>query len=768
MRFTPRKFVVVMAACALVLSGSIGTALAARSTGGGGASGSASAVDSVAPASGPRSGSAGAAASSEVGAAVPAPFTDAVAFATKTGFRGVVTWSASSPVAPTIRWGQSPDALDQSLVVPDAPDTAGVAVIDGLEIGTTYYVSIVDGVSGAVVGPLTLVAANAYNNYDQATGVYTLNALVQLDSQSLPADVPADQALADIAQGVNVFAERVYDALDGHAQLGHVLVTDTQIAYAVNEPFGVEETFVPTSNLNPCGADRNLADVLIQTSVPFDSHTFLWAIDEPCTSFYVGREGQLVVPWTGDLHFGYVATHEMLHYAFGAPDLYDPAETGESGCRNLEWDGSLMHNTGGWAGNQWILTELDRSPEQTPCDHQHDEGYSWDSLQERYTQIPDGPIEHVVDVQPRGNEDGGALAIRVLDRGPGTSTLTPFTPNDANPDYNPGTCSADNLATSFTDPVGDATVLLGVDHGVGAWGDPALDVVSSGVQYNDVDGDGRASMRDTVSFTVAVDDLKDTPPTGSHGEYFDYTFTMGSSRFYAAGQWSRLAAGPTFELGRFAVTRSLIAPVTGTWDVDADEVTIVVPAVIQGPTGAIVFQAAPGARITGFTVTTRRIVGRVIPDADVAGGGCPLTAPAEAGELPPPPAPPSVPTEPNAVLNGGDRATMTGTVWQTNSNYGDCAENLDDPRCNVFLIEVDATGILEFDVTATDKPLEDYDIYLYDSDRSGLLYAGAPAPAADAAAFPVEPGRYYVQVMPYDAAAGSRFTLGLTLAGAAL
>lgn len=700
---------------------------------------------------------------------LPAPFTDVVAFATKTGFRGVVSWSTSEPIAPVVRWGASAQALDQELVVPDAPDTAGVAVIDGLEIGATYYVSIEDRLSGVATPPRSLVARNAYNNLDEATGTYTLNLLVQLDSQSLPPEVPADQALEEIAAGQNVFAERVYDALDGRARLGQVLVTDTQIAYAVNEPFGVEETVVATSDVNPCGADRNLADVLIQTTIPFDSHTFGWAIDEPCTSFYVGRLGQLVTPWADDLHFGYVSTHEMLHYAFGAPDLYDPAETGASGCRNLAWDGSLMHNTGGWKGSRWELTELDRDPESTPCDHQHDPGYTWDELQSRYTAIPDGPIEHVVDTLPRGNADGGALDIRILDRTPASSTLRSFTPDDANPEIAGRVCAADGRSTSFTDPSGDATMLLGTDTGVGPLNDPAVDVVAGAAAYADVDGNGTPSPADRLTFTVEADDLQDTPAAGGQGEFLEMAFSAGSSSFYASAQWDRLTGEPTYELGRFETTRAAVAPVTGTWDIDSDRVTIVIPAVIPAATAGepAAFAVEPGVTLSGFAVTSRRVVGVVVPDADTASGGCDLTAPGT--PPPPPPTPPtnepgSLPTEPSATLRGGDTVAIEGTAPATNDAYADCVDVLTDPRCVVYLVDLQpgSQGALAIDIEA-DDPLADFDVYVYDLAGTQVGFAGLTGPVDVGAAVPVTPGRYYVQVVPYTATKGSPYALGLTL-----
>lgn len=799
---TRRKITVLTVAIALAITASIGTALAARNGGGDGEAAAKpgkvkkdKSGENVTPTS------------------LGAPFTEALAFATKTGFRGVVTWAASAPVAAEVKWGLTPENLDQSLIVRDAPDTAGIAVIDGLTIGSTYYVTITDKVSGAVAGPMALFAGNAYNNYDAATDTYTLNALIQLDSQGLPAEIPSEQALSDIAAGVNVFAERVYDALDGNARLGKVVVADTQIAYAVNEPFGVEETLVATSDVNPCGADRNLADVLVQTTIPFDSHTFGWAIDEPCTSFYVGRVGQLVVPWEDDLHFGYVSTHEMMHYAFGAPDLYDPAETGASGCRNLDWDGSLMHNTGGWAGTEWELTELDRSATQTPCDTQYDDGFTWDYLQERYTNVPDGPIEHMFDVLPRGNEDGGALDIRILDRSPAASTLTAFTPDDSNPEILGGTCAADGRSTTFVDAQGDATRML-VDSGQPALSDSALDVIGGGAAYVDVDGDNLPSQADTITFTVDVDDLKDLPATASQGEYFDFAFNIGARKYYGAAQWDHVNP-PTFELGEFQTTRVGLADnLEGTWDIVNDKVTFVVPAVIYPePAGPLlpeevpaevrdqvpndpaellpegtpeevrdavaaeeedlskpVFAAEPGAKITGLAVTSRRLLGVVVPDADVASGGCSLQLPGTPVTPPPPPPPPpsgGVPTEPSVTLAGGDSVLIEGVVPVTNAGYSTCVGKLADPRCVVYMVEVNPTsgaGILEFDITADSDLLEDFDVYLYypDGTQTEVGVAGATGPA-DIGGSPVEAGRYYVQVVPYDAAAGSEFTLGLTL-----
>jgi hypothetical protein len=127
------------------------------------------------------------------------PFTDVTAFATKTGFRAVVAWSATERVAGVVRYGTDPAALDQVAPAPGAPDTAQLVILDGLTTGATYHYVVEDLLSGAVTPVQTFEATNAYTDYDEAAGVYTLDLLVQLDSQSLPEGTAGLLALEDIA-----------------------------------------------------------------------------------------------------------------------------------------------------------------------------------------------------------------------------------------------------------------------------------------------------------------------------------------------------------------------------------------------------------------------------------------------------------------------------------------------------------------------------------------------------------------------------------------
>lgn len=547
------------------------------------------------------------------------PFTRTIGYATKTGFRGVFAWSATRPVSAVVRFGKSPATLDQTAkALPGAADTAGLAIAQ-LEHDVTYYWAVEDTATGARSEVKSLVARNAYNDWNGNT--YTLNLLIQLDTDSLPPDIPSDQALTDIAAGVNIFAERLYDALDGYARLGTVIITDTNLDYAANVPFQA---------MPVCADPANLADVLVQSTVPFDSHTFGgWSIDNPCISFYVGRIGQLVLPWVDDLHFGYVSTHEMMHYGFNAPDLY-PEGTIDTGvvadCRNTQWDGSVMHNSGGYKG-QWELTELDRNDTLTPCS-MGDNEHTWKVLRTRYKNIPenaDGPIDHIIDEKARGNPDGGALEIFILDRELEASTLTPFTPDDSVP-------SCSNTLPQVVDSTNDST---GAERfpGTPAPNEDSLDVKDAFLTWE--------AATETVWFTINVKELTALPPYGALGHIFRFNFDYDGVRY----QLRASRAG--IEERSLTIAHLNAVPLTGTtlatglpgaFDVDRNQVTIGLPWSVfsQAVPGAAKF--APEREFSKFEIIAQRYYGPAVAlTSDVAKGFCKylVNQEAHAGNLPP-------------------------------------------------------------------------------------------------------------------------------------
>ncbi|MFP5247956.1 MAG: fibronectin type III domain-containing protein, partial [Thermoanaerobaculia bacterium] len=509
-------------------------------------------------------------------------FLETEGFATKTGFRGVFTWKASQPVTGVVHYGTSPTALTQSVSgVPGAPDTAQLAVASNLERGKTYYWQVEDTLTGAKSPVKSLEAKNAYTSWNGE--VYTINMLVALDLDSLPPDIPHDLALQDIANGMNIFAERLYDALDGYARLGKVIITDTNLDYAVNQPFGD-----PAGGAVCDGENTTVADVLVQTTVPFDSHTWSgWAIDNPCIGFYVGRIGQLVVPWEDELHFGAVAAHELMHYAFNAPDLYTVEGPVTVDCRNIDWDGSLMHNTGGFIG-KWELTELDRNPTLTPCNHGN-EPYSWDVLRTRYTEVPlnpEGPIQDMFNLEAKGHPDGSGLEIWILDRNPASSTLTRYAPDDTVPPCGP-------TLPQVVDKAGDATrISTGVliaepDPGVGS--DDNLDITEARLTWD--------ASTESLVFHIKVKDLKDmlSPPaiTHSYRWYFDYErkrYHIRANRNLDGTSSRELRLGTTV----------LATGLPGTFDIANDEITVVLKQIPGAP------GLSPGQKLESFELYGRR------------------------------------------------------------------------------------------------------------------------------------------------------------------
>lgn len=690
------------------------------------------------------------------------PFTEVLSFATKTGFRAVVSYSSEAPVAGVVRYGTSPDVLDQVAPAPGAPDTAQLVILDGLEVGATYWYQVEDLLTGETSDVHELVAENAFNDLGPNTeqdptevsykpDVYTIDLLVQLDAESLPDDVDPDRSIAEIAQGINVMAERIYDALDGHARIGKVLVTDTNIDHGGTLP-GVTVVHAPGT----CDAPRNLADVYVTTAMPFDSHTFHYAIEEPCTAIFLGRQGQLVVPWEDDLHFGHVAAHEVMHYAFGAPDLYDATGTGATslGCRNLDWDGSLMHNVGGWSGDRWEMTEVDETPQLTPCAHNNDyEPSTWDEIQSAYTAVPSRTaLEDVFNTKPRSNPDGGALEIHVLDRNPTGSTLTAFEPDDSNPEMADCPAERDTTTTSFTDPVGDATAVLGVDTGVEAAGDPNLDIVQVDAAYLDDADATSVSGAETLQFQVHAADLTEAPATGGTGEWYDVNFSIGDDAYDLVAEWDRTAT-PMFRLTRLGATsRETIADVSGTWDIDTDTITVDVPAVIPAPDEGAepLFAMTPGSAARAFEVVSRRQSGAIVPDADTAKGGCPVVVPGTAPEEEPPP------TEPadGSVTLGGPAFEFSGAPGTAVSEPTVGVEvPVTAEGSESFDLDVLDAGSLTVEALADSPETDDIDLYLYDADGAEVE-SSANAGGAESLTVDVPPGRYRIVVVRYTTVEG--------------
>lgn len=335
--------------------------------------------------------------------------------ATKTGFRLVFSWDADLPVDAHVEWGTDSTNLDQvARPVTQTPDTAGIAIVDVPDdtVGETIHYRVVDDLTGTETAVRSFQATNGWTT-DGSDGVHEIDLLVQLDSQALPSEVPVDQGLQDLVNGADVAAERVWDASDEHVRVDDVLVTDTTLNYPANVPYGAVGC-AETGPVDGRHAGHTVADVLVESSLPLDSHTFRGAMDDPCTGIYMGRLGQLFIRWGGSgggtafVHFGEILAHELGHYAMDLPDLYPGPNNAVSSadCWNgtagqpgvgSNHDISMMHTDFGYDGSRWRGSEIDRGPGVTDCDY-GDEPASWPILADLYPGVP-----NVTELQESGD-----------------------------------------------------------------------------------------------------------------------------------------------------------------------------------------------------------------------------------------------------------------------------------------------------------------------------------------------------------------------------
>jgi subtilisin family serine protease len=327
----------------------------------------------------------------------------------------------------------------------------------------------------------------------------------------------------------------------------------------------------------------------------------------------------------------------------------------------------------------------------------------------------------------------------------------------------PSECQAGTNVVA-SDDAGDATTTSGVPNPEGNV--PALDVVAASILPATTVAGERA-----LAFTIKVLDLSTNPPTGTLGEHFDYEFGYaGNSYFVSATNNRTSVTGPQFQLGRFAPTRQRLATLTGQFNVEADTVTILLPFDVRDDQGEEIPQVpaiVDGSTLTSFTITSRKVMGVLIPNVDSAGGSCPYVVgsgvvnPAPAPEptpVPPPPAP-----EPHATLTDGQTFEQDGTSPTDNTDH-ECRPG--DPSCVTYVLKLepaDGTGTPDFALTATNT-LEDFDIFIHKWPSNEVVaFSANPATIGEGGSVELTAGTYYVVIQPFSAAQGSAFHVSVSL-----
>lgn len=298
--------------------------------------------------------------------------------ALKTGFRAVVAWSTPVPSIESITF--TIDMGESATLTEAAPRTHHVFILDGLPIGRSLCFFTSSGVFDA------LRLANAMNAHDGTA--YSLNLLVTATENVRGRDT--------LEAGLDIFAQKLFDATDGHVRAGKILVlymdpehantgTTTCSSLGVQGRHcdkRVDATFSHDSCIGgaacaPLDGIRYPSEFIMMNSV-FQAHPILGS-----TIF-------------GPNEAGTVLLHEFGHYAFGAMDLYAGSD-----C----WSPTTMLSVmGGNRGANEFDDAVHRCPNEAAIP-----GYvpTWTLMKARFPLIPErtGPI----DAGPHG---GGGIYAR--------------------------------------------------------------------------------------------------------------------------------------------------------------------------------------------------------------------------------------------------------------------------------------------------------------------------------------------------------------------
>lgn len=321
-----------------------------------------------------------------------AVFSDLAFAATKTGFRAVVAWTTPEAAASELQF--SLDGAGAWRVRLPGSGTLHAYVLDGLPVGGTLcFRAVADGMAGEWHA---LRLANAEHARDAASGAHTIHLLAFVSESS------AHEAL--VLAGLDVYAQRLFDATDGHVRSGLVLALalDPRRANA-----GGRLSCVDLGGWVILQTRADLCDVA--PDLVFSHDNAVGAAANARMDGIRSRDGRIfvnaLVETTAPLvasaqELGSVLAHEMGHYAFGMPDLY----TSGPDCYDPTTRVSLM-------GASREAVELDDDVARCP-NEAHLPGYvpSWRYLRERFPDVPDRPTGP----RPGPSGDGGAHRVALL------------------------------------------------------------------------------------------------------------------------------------------------------------------------------------------------------------------------------------------------------------------------------------------------------------------------------------------------------------------
>jgi hypothetical protein len=197
-------------------------------------------------------------------------------------------------------------------------------------------------------------------------------------------------------------------------------------------------------------------------------------------------------------------------------------------------------------------------------------------------------------------------------------------------------------------------------------------------------------------------------------------------------------------LGRFAPTRTFEAELTGSFNTATDTVTIRVPPTAFA--GRSFF--GPYDALTDIGITSRRLLGVIIPDADSAPGQCPYTV--GLGSIPPGPGqepPVQPPAGPDGTVAAGQPYSWSGVQTTGVDTFVAGGLFLMGEMDDDELLQVVGSGTLA--VTYSAGPLSYVGLSIRSLDDTELAYTEIPLGQQTTLTAPITPGQYIVRVHHY-------------------
>ena len=310
--------------------------------------------------------------------------------ALKTGFRFAVAWSSESPTTGSLTYtvaNGTPQTVSETL-----PTRAHLLVLDGLPVGKALCFTVTEGGTTTALHAVRL--ANAMTSFQEGSphGAYTMNSLVLVNELG---------DLAEVQEGVDDYADRLWDATDGWVRAGATLII-------VNDPAhhnaGWVTCYVITLGPPLC---TQVYDVLFTNDAAPQgaASTYRRGVHEPRAAIWMNQYHQAMPGPVSMDDTGSVLTHEMGHYIFDMDDLYgDPVVPDSQDCDVPGLSISIM-------GGPREATEFDDEVNRCPT---QPSGYvpSWTLMRAEFPRIPDRTTE------PLDGPDGnGGLHLQRTYRG---------------------------------------------------------------------------------------------------------------------------------------------------------------------------------------------------------------------------------------------------------------------------------------------------------------------------------------------------------------